>query len=275
MNADLLSPLLAHFNARAQTFFTGNLCTRVSFPKENGVGYLHVFKGGEVELHEQGGVVRLREPMLMFYARPYTHRFEPHPKIGADLACATVSFAHQAFNPISLALPERFRCNLSELGGSAALLSVLFAEAFKDRPGRQEVLNRLFEVLLIELLRLTIARGGEGAGFLRGLGHPQLARTLTAIHSEPGREWTLGTMAEAAAMSRSTFAAAFKEHVGDTPGDYLMRWRISVAQALMRDGVAAKLVAERVGYASQPGFLRAFKLVVGRSPKAWLRESSE
>lgn len=272
MNIDLLSPLLTYFNARAQTFFTGNLCVRVGFPKEHGVGYLHVFKGGEAELHEQDAVVRLREPMLMFYARPYTHWFEPDPKIGADLACATVSFEHRAFNPISLALPERFRCPLNELGDSQALLSVLFTEAFEDRPGRQEVLNRLFEVLLIELLRITVARGGGGAaGFLRGLGHPQLARALTAIHSEPEREWTLETMADAAAMSRSSFAAAFKERVGETPGEYLTRWRISVAQALMRGGMPAKLVAEKVGYGSQPGFLRAFKLVVGTSPRIWLR----
>ncbi len=274
MNADLLSPLLTYFNARARAFFTGNLCERARFPRENGLGYLHVFKGGEAELHEEDAVLQLREPMLVFYARPFTHWFEPNPGVGADLACATVSFEHQAFNPIALALPEKFHCYLSELGNSQPLLSVLFAEAFADRPGRQEVLNRLFEVLLIELLRLTVARGGEGAGFLRGLGHPQLARALTAIHSEPGGEWTLEKLADTAAMSRSSFAAAFKEHVGDTPGEYLTRWRISVAQALMRSGVATKLVAERVGYASQPGFLRAFKLVVGQSPKAWLRDGS-
>lgn len=271
MSPDLLSPLLTYFNARAKAFFTGNLCARVRFPADDGLGYLHLFRGGLAELHEKGEVVHLREPMLVFYARPHTHWFEPDPKIGADLACATVAFEHKAFNPIALALPPRFQCRLTELGGMEPLLSVLFTEAFSDRPARQEVLDRLFEVVLIELLRLTVARGGDGSGFLRGLGHPQLGKALTAIHADPARAWTLDTMAEVAAMSRSSFASAFREHLGETPGDYLVRWRMSVAQALIRSGVALKLVAEKVGYASQPGFLRAFKLVVGVPPTAWRR----
>ena len=275
MSPDLLSPLLTYFNARARAFFTGNLCARARFPADDGLGYLHLFRGGKAELHEKGEVLQLSQPMLVFYARPHTHWFEPDPTIGADLACATVAFEHRTFNPIALALPPRFQCCLDELGGIEPLLSVLFAEAFSDRPARQEVLDRLFEVLLIELLRLTVARGGDGSGFLRGLGHPQLGRTLTAIHVDPARAWTLDSMAEIAAMSRSSFASAFKQHVGDTPGDYLVRWRMSVAQALIRSGVALKLVAERVGYASQPGFLRAFKLVVGVSPTAWRHDLDE
>lgn len=216
--------------------------------------------------------MRLREPMLVFYARPHTHWFEPDSIIGADLACATVAFEHKAFNPIAMALPVRFECFLSELGGMQPLLGVLFAEAFSDRPGRQEVLDRLFELVLIELLRLTVARGSEHTGILSALGHPQLGKALAAIHADPARSWTLEAMAEVAAMSRSSFAAAFKKHVAETPGDYLMRWRVSVAQALIRDGLAQKLVAEKVGYESQAGFLRAFKLVVGVTPKAWLRD---
>jgi len=271
MDADLLSPLLTYFNARARAFFTGNLCARASFAKENGLGYLHLFRGGRADLHENGVVVPLREPKLVFYARPRTHWFEPDPEIGADLACATVAFEHKTFNPIALALPPRFLCDLSELSSMELLLSVLFAEAFSDRPGRQEVLNRLFEVVLIELLRVTVERGDAGTGFLRALGHPQLSKALTAIHADPARKWTLDALAEAAAMSRSAFAGAFREQVGETPGDYLTRWRMSVAQALIRRGVPLTLVAEKVGYASQAGFLRAFKLVVGVSPTVWLR----
>ena len=275
MSPDRLSPLLTYFNARAKTFFTGNLCARAKFPADDGFGYLHLFRGGRADLHEKDEVVHLTEPMLVFYAHPHTHWFEPDPNIGADLACATVAFEHKAFNPIARALPSRFQCRLAELGDMEPLLSVLFAEAFSDRPARQEVLDRLFEVVLIELLRLTVARGGGVSGFLRGLGHPQLGKVLAAVHADPARAWTLDAMAEVAAMSRSTFASTFKQHVGETPGDYLVRWRISVAQALIRSGVALKLVAEKVGYASQPGFLRAFKAVVGTSPTVWRRELHE
>lgn len=272
MTPDPLSPLLSYFNARARTFFTGSLCARARFPSDDGVGYLHLFRGGVAELHEDGEVIALCEPMLVFYARPYTHWLEPDPNVGADLACATVAFEHEAFNPIARALPRRFECRLAELGGMEPLLNVLFDEALSDRPARQEVLDRLFEVLLIELLRLTVARGEEVTGFLRGLGHPRLGKVLTAIHADPARAWSLESMAEEAGMSRSTFATTFRQQVGETPGDYLTRWRISVAQTLIQRGIALKRVAEKVGYASQPGFLRAFKLVVGLAPTAWRRE---
>jgi AraC-like DNA-binding protein len=72
-------------------------------------------------------------------------------------------------------------------------------------------------------------------------------------------------------MSHSSFASTFKRHVGETPGEHLTLWRMSVAQALIRNGVALKLVAEEVDYVSQQGFLRAFKLVVGVPPTAWRR----
>ena len=272
MSHDFLSPLLTYFNARAETFFTGNVCARASFPAEQGVGHLHLFRGGLARLHEQNHVTPLTEPMLVFYSRPLTHWFEPDPEIGADLACATVAFEHRAFNPIALALPPRFQSHLSQLGDMEQLVGLLFAEAFSDRPGKQQVLNRLFEILLIELLRVTVERGEAGTGFLRALGHPRLSKALSAVHSDPAFGWRLDSMAAEAGMSRSSFASAFKNQLGESPGDYLTRWRMSVAQALIQDGMPLKLVAERVGYASQAGFLRAFKQVVGMPPTAWARK---
>jgi AraC-like DNA-binding protein len=272
MNDDPLAPLLTYFSARARLFFTGNLCGHVTFSDAKGVGYLHLLRAGETRLHDGTGYsTTLSEPTLLFYSRPLTHWFDPDAGAGADLACASVDFENKAFNPIALALPPRFQCSLSELEDARPVLAVLFAEAFTNRPARQEVLNRLFEVVLIELLRITVARGLHASGFLRGLAHPQLSKALTAIHSDPAREWTLETLADSSGMSRSAFAAAFKQEVGETPGDYLTRWRITAAQALLRAGTPLKSVAERVGYASQAGFLRAFKLVVGTSPTVWRR----
>jgi AraC-like DNA-binding protein len=192
------------------------------------------------------------------------------PTDGADLVCASMSFEHQAFNPVALALPARFACPLHDLEGSRALLALLFEEAFAQRPGRQEVPNRLFEVVLIEVLRVALARQDTaGGGFLRSLSHPQLGKALAAMHATPAQDWTLDTLAEVAGMSRSSFAATFKREVGDSPGNYLTRWRVMLAQAFIREGVPLKLVAERVGYASLAGVLRAFKGVLGVSPTSW------
>jgi len=273
MSDDPLSPLLAHFAARARLFFTGNLCGHVTFSDAKGVGFLHLLHGGAVALRDGTGyAARLRAPMLVFYSRPLTHWFETDPREGADLACASVGFDNRAFNPIALALPARLECRLDELAGAQSLLDTLFAEAFSNHPGRQEVLNRLFEVVLIELLRLVMSRGDCAAGFLRGLAHPQLGKALTALHADPAREWTLRSLAGIAGMSRSAFAGSFRQAVGETPGEYLARWRITSAQALIRSGVPLKRVAEQVGYLSQAGFLRAFQRVLGSSPTAWRRD---
>lgn len=274
METDSLSPLLAHFSARARVFYTGTLCGGATFDQSANAGFLHLLRSGKMNLRDASGhTATVAEPTLIFYSRPLTHTIETNPEFGADLACASVEFDHQAFNPIALALPPRFQCGLQELDESRALLDLLFCEAFAQRPARAEVLNRLFELVLIQLLRTTVARGGGDAGFLRGLAHPQLSKALNAMHSRPGEDWTLEGLAHCAAMSRSSFAETFRREVGQTPGEYLTRWRITTAQALLRRGTPLKLVGERVGYASQAGFLRAFKEAVGVSPTVWLNHA--
>jgi AraC-like DNA-binding protein len=273
MTDDPLSPLLTHFSARARVFYTGTLCGQAKFDEASNTGFLHLLNAGSLRLRDKHGLIEtLSQPTLLFYSRPLTHWIEPDPDSGADLACASVAFDHQAFNPIALALPEQFQCRLDELDDARALLDLLFGEAFAQRPARSEVLNRLFELVLIQLLRTTVARGTNDIGFLRALAHPQLSKALNAMHTHPEQDWSLDTLAQHAAMSRSHFAEVFRREVGQTPGDYLTRWRITTAQALLRRGTPLKLVGERVGYASQGGFLRAFKQTVGCSPKQWLKE---
>jgi AraC-like DNA-binding protein len=274
MEADPLSPLLAHFSARARVFYTGTLCGGVTFDQAANAGFLHLLRSGSMKMRDASGhTVTVAEPTLIFYSRPLTHTIDTDPEVGADLACASVEFDHQAFNPIASALPPRFQCGLDEIEESRALLDLLFGEAFAQRPGRAEVLNRLFELVLIQLLRTTITRGGGNASFLRGLAHPQLRKALNQVHGHPEQNWSLEGLAHCAAMSRSSFAETFRREVGQTPGEYLMRWRITTAQALLRRGAPLKLVGEQVGYGSQAGFLRAFKDAVGVSPTAWLHQA--
>ena len=275
MSSDLLSPVLTHFSVQARVFYAGSLCGHAAFDEAENMGFLHLLRSGTVRLRDHDGFAEtLSEPTLLFYSRPLTHVLDTDPVIGADIACASVDFENKAFNPIALALPPRFQCALGELDQSQAVLELLFAEAFAARPGRQEVLNRLFELVLIDLLRVMLARGRlTDVGFLRGLAHPHLGKAVSAIHADPARGWSLEAMAEIAAMSRSSFASTFRREVGQTPGNYLAGWRISTAQALLRRGVALKHVAHRVGYGSQAGFLRAFRTSVGLSPTEWLRQT--
>lgn len=152
-------------------------------------------------------------------------------------------------------------------------LDLLFAEIDNVRSGKRILADRLFEVVLIELFFWIIDHAAElglPAGLLTGLSDEQLARVLVAIHESPGRPWTLNTMAREAHMARSTFAARFKEAVGQPPADYLTDWRLTVAQYRLRAGNSVAVTATELGYANPSAFSRVFTQRLGRSPSAWL-----
>lgn len=152
-----------------------------------------------------------------------------------------------------------------------ATLQLLSDERTLGQPGSRTVLQRLADVLFIHVLRVWIAKRQESApGWLRGLADPGVARSLQAIHDEPEAEWTAAGLARLAGMSRSGFYARFVAVVGETPGDYLAKWRMLLARRRLRAGDdAIASVAAQVGYASEAAFSRAFKRRVGTSPAAW------
>jgi len=105
------------------------------------------------------------------------------------------------------------------------VLALLFEEAFEERCGRVALVERLFEVVMIQVLRQLMESGDVQGGLLSGLSHPRLRNALVAIHEAPAQEWTLDELANVAGMSRSVFATTFRETVGITPGHYLQVWR--------------------------------------------------
>lgn len=151
------------------------------------------------------------------------------------------------------------------------LVELLSEETRADRPGRDVVLARLLEVLLIEAFRAT--PGPTAApGLLRGLADERLAAPLRRMHGEPTRPWTVGELAREAALSRSTFFDRFRREVGISPMEYLLGWRMAIAKDLLRgDGVSVGEVAQRVGYSSSSTFSVAFARQVGASPTTYAR----
>jgi AraC-like DNA-binding protein len=152
------------------------------------------------------------------------------------------------------------------------VLGQLFAEAEASHCGRQPMLDRLFEVLLIWVLRELMAQGRVQSGMLAGLSHPRLRGALVALHDAPQREWPLEELAAQAGMSRTVFANTFRDVVGSTPGVYLQRWRIGLAQKGLREGRALKHIAADVGYGGEAALSRAFRAHTGQSPREWRQQ---
>ena len=237
-------------------------------------GQLHLIRRGPLEVSHGGAPVRVEEPSLLLYPRPLSHRFSSDPERGADMACANLRFEGGAANPVAAALPAFVCLPLAALDGSGPVLELLFEEAFERRCGRQAMIDRLFEVVMIQLLRQLMERGEVTGGLLAGLSHPRLRHALVAMHEAPTREWTLDELAATAGMSRSVFASTFREAVGTTPGQYLLGWRVGLAQQALRRGRPLKVVADEVGYGSEAALSRAFKSHCGLSPRAWKQQQA-
>jgi AraC-like DNA-binding protein len=154
----------------------------------------------------------------------------------------------------------------------STLVRLVGEEASERRAGRELVLTKLVEVLLIEALRAT---PGDDAppGLLRGLADARLAPAIRQMHSQLARSWTVSLLARTAGMSRSAFFERFTNTVGLPPMEYLLAWRMAVAKDLLRrEDVNLDEVAEHVGYGSASTFSTAFSRHVGRPPGRYSRE---
>ena len=168
-------------------------------------------------------------------------------------------------------------------GGQAKLLPVplltqlvrmLGDEAARAEVGRDLILERLAEILLIEALRAAPARTAA-PGLLRGLTDPRIAAALRDLHGDIACRWTIPDLARAAGMSRSAFFERFTRLVGMQPMTYLATWRMAVAKDLLRQGgIGLEEVAARVGYGSASAFSTAFSRHSGRPPGRFADETS-
>jgi AraC-like DNA-binding protein len=152
------------------------------------------------------------------------------------------------------------------------LVEQVNGETRARRPGRDIVLARLLEVLLIEALRSSTGPSAP-PGLLRGLADDHLAVALRGMHDRPTHGWTVIELAREAALSRSTFFERFRREVGVAPMAYLLGWRMALAKDLLRrDKAGVARVAEQVGYTSASTFSVAFARHVGMPPIQYLRE---
>jgi len=191
------------------------------------------------------------------------------------IICGFFSCDARPFNPLLDALPRFMRFNRNGAPGSHSLLNefIRFAtiEAGNKRPGSQSVLNRLSELMFVEVIRMHMDQlANENTGWLAGLRDPLVGRALTLLHARPAHPWTLEELASEAASSRSALADRFTQIVGYAPIHYLTQWRMQIAAKRLADpGMKVAAVAHEVGYESEAAFSRAFKKVVGRSPSEW------
>ena len=147
----------------------------------------------------------------------------------------------------------------------------MMQELRERQPGGFLIAQHLAHMMLVQALRLHLAEGlTSGVGWFFALADQQMSAALSAIHDDPAHRWTLPELAQRAAMSRSTFALKFKECVGETPMEYLTRWRMLLAaDRLANSSDPISSIALSLGYESESAFSTAFKRVMSHAPRQY------
>lgn len=195
------------------------------------------------------------------------------------IVCGSLSFDRASLKPITQLLPS-FILIKAEQARALALhntMQALASEMAEQVPGSEVVATRLAEVLFIQVLRAHIASGPEcNKGWLRAIFDPQMGSALCAIHARVNTRWTVESLAGAAGMSRSAFAARFKELLGQTPLEYVTEWRMQKAMRLLEHRDKKLIdIARSVGYESDAAFSKAFKRVVGANPGEYVKRGPD
>ena len=194
----------------------------------------------------------------------------------AKFVCGYLGCDASPFNPLLGALPRMLvvgaRMDTNSL--MKELLHAALDEGASHRAGAETVLAKLSELMFVQAIRQYLDGLPAGAvGWLAGLRDEHVGKALRLIHAQPAKDWSLEGLAKESGLSRSVFAERFARYAGEPAMHYLGRWRMQVAARLLENGMGMGHAAERVGYASEAAFQRAFKKFVGTTPGKWRRKS--
>lgn len=182
-------------------------------------------------------------------------------------------------NPVLAALPPMLAINIEDAGSAEWIRSTVHyaaAEVAAGKPGSENVLEKLSELLFVEAVRRHAESMPDAqAGWLAGLRDPYVARALALLHRDVARPWTVETLSNEVGLSRSALAERFSNLIGEAPMHYLAGWRMQIAaQKLQQSNVPLAKVASLVGYESEAAFSRAFKKAFGTAPATWRRKAA-
>lgn len=195
------------------------------------------------------------------------------PGLETQLVCGHFSFRPSADHPILRYLPDSIIASAQDRAKMPLLdeaLRLITERAFSENLGSTAALTRLSEIIFVEILQSRL-RGDEGLAFLlEALQDPKIAKSLQLIHSNPGKLWTVESLASEVAMSRSRFSDRFRKLVGQTPMAYLAQWRLQKSlELLSAPHRSIQQVANDTGYQSSAAFARAFHCQFGVAPRQY------
>ena len=257
----------------AQVVFVGTRCGQENLLRSYASGMLHFVKSRHARVQVEGREpVEINEPSLVFFPRASRHNIAAADASGIELVCAIANFSEAFQQTVALSFPDMVVLPLAELAPIRHAVEAFFAEAASTAPGGRQLADQLCAIVLAYVTRhIALDREQHQAGLMAAASDQRIAGAVKAIHASFHAGVDLATLAKAAGMSRSRFVEHFKRLVGTSPHNYLVNYRIGVAQQLLARRLPVKTVAARVGYETTAAFCAKFKEVVGVSPGAWAK----
>jgi AraC-like DNA-binding protein len=260
------------------------------------IGTLHIIEEGELELRIDGEsqVERVSRGDAILLPRGDPHHISDagrpaHATVRADSSghdapapepvrwlCGTFTIGDPQASHLLASLPAAIILRGARgpaLEGLEVARRMLLFEMQSPSQGSAVMVARILDLLFIQILRAWAAGTDAEPNWLAGALDPQIGLALSALHRDPGHDWTVEDLARACSLSRSAFAARFVARVGKPPASYLAHVRLDAATDLLRDtSLPVTHIAEKVGYTSEAAFSRAFKHRYGTPPARWRRD---
>lgn len=287
----LLETLLGAYRLRTRVTDHAHYCGRWQDRDPQappGIAWFHLIDQGACLVHCKAvtAPVRLAAGDLIVLPHGDAHELVGDPPSGylctipagyTTMLCGEFRFDAAAAKPMLDALPPLLVMRAGD-GHEAfrRLAELLLLEARQSGFGSRAVLDKLGDALFVMTLRHYLQESESRRGLFAALADPHLRRALDAMHREPGRDWTVASLAMTACLSRTAFSERFAQILGEAPFHYLTRWRMTQGLQLLRDPrMSVGRVSEQLGYRTEAAFRRSFKRVHGFAPGACRRDHAE
>ena len=275
---EVLSDILQGIRTSGSVYFCDFLLPPWELPYEGEErAMFHLVRRGRCRIEVGDEVHEMEAGDFVFFAPGVDHRVFSDDNTDARtlLLCGYCLFDDVENDILLRALPDYvllLRDELEQWPWLIRTLEHLSAEYMSGAPGSDLTVNKLTEVLLVQLLRADFGRKAN-VGIVAALRDKRITRALTAIHADPANHWTIESAASEASMSRSGFARRFKELLETSFFDYLTRLRMRDARRMLTTTTLPVAdVAERVGYQSELSFVKTFKKFHDSTPRGFRKK---
>ncbi len=281
---EILSDILKSLRVSGSVYF----CSQVEAPwtkefKNTHTASFHMVRRGASWAIVDDKVERLGPGDLIFLGPGIDHILTSESPSGEAsaanestlLLCGYCSFEDDTLTPLKAIFPHTTIVREEELHQYPWLKSTfdqLSAEYMAQNPGTEIIVNKLTEVVLVELVRINFGRQEQNS-FLMALSDKRISKALQLMHEAPSEPWTIELVASETGMSRAAFAKRFRELVGQTMFAYLSQLRIQRAKEMLKNTMlTVDDIALNIGYESERAFSKTFGKYVGMTPKQYRKQ---